>query len=1230
MNNENVSGAPEEDAAHEPGEMLSSIPNKPIEDEEEGEEETTDSSESEQSEPWREGPWTPVRLRSSTSNICRELEEIIFSAKERFNGSYYFTAQYDILDAPNPILRLTAGNIGTVDLPLSEAAAKQIITHSKQAPFGMGERTLVDKDVRDTWEMDSGFVQFDNPEWNSFVAKLVEEVCAGLGVNFYASRPRAELYKLLLYETGSHFLPHQDTEKVDGMFATMIVILPSAYTGGAAHLSHADLSTTIDSSAGSLSSTSVMAWYTDVTHEIKPVTSGYRLALSYNLIHTTSALRPSLPNVQGPLLQLRNALLTWKQAGYRGPPKIVYLLDHKYSLANLRGSALKGTDAHLASLLDVLARELDFCLGLATVECHASGYGRGDEYDDDEYEYEYEYEYDDDEDDDNEDDDSEDDDSEDDDSEDDDNEHYVFRRPVEFDCRTMKTTATNLINMEGCLISDKLDFSVGAYGDGDHTIPSYFKSKIQQGDHYRQEYEGYQGNTAGTFERWYRRTILVIWPSRRNAEIMCGRSFREKALRALRETASAKASKEEREYVEYILEHLWNDLALWRRAICICYAYGFDDYEKLGSDNIVKAVLKFGSDEILPSIERILENGSTNAKRLTLLEEIEAKMTSLGGPMLGSWVSKEREIVLRSLRPFVNGEERVLIETVSKLGGIIALEQYLIAPQVKSNSHPRDLLALTLALHAEQVKEDGAFKDPADTEACDRIKTELLSHAIEHENFFGVLKRREFNPPLSHYSYPSLKAEPFTNSAAYIQACLRGFSLGPPNHMPSPSLSQLYIGGCLETGNESLVEKVVDRLVNVSGTATDPSTIDGRPLVLLTLVPYFNKMVKERSATLPPRAIDLFYTSTIPLLLAHMERGSLFEAEAVCIIQAVAIAGGIELLEKTILPNIAATPWTTDIYELFIRQLRACEPQFAPKPGTTSSISTIVASLTQTMASEATLRTPASTINMLNFCYEMDSGSCYIDILSRILHENIAASHEIEFFLLPLIPDLVHFASCRHISISAPPLVSYFKAVMSAWAERILGPKPTLNATVLLACAQKITCRCHLCAGVAAFLCSSPGKTHALYGIGAPAAKHLEYKLERAGASVIATWETLLTIPRGLQVVKTNEAYQSSRWATTQLEGITALKHISTDENLLAEIFGDDGYKELLRALDVRWVNAPLDMKPDSPQVYLTPQPSTLASETTAIHPTLADEDSNPPKRRKIHLADDTEIADLA
>ncbi|EKM60042.1 uncharacterized protein PHACADRAFT_138464 [Phanerochaete carnosa HHB-10118-sp] len=284
-------------------------------------------------------------------------------------------------DAPNPVLKLDG--LGTIGLPLSTRDAEAIKSRAVQAPFGMGERTVVDKTVRDTWETDSKKVNFASPRWEAFIQRAVEDVCQTLNVNYKTSQPRCELHKLLLYETGSHFLPHVDTEKADGMFATMIVILPSEYTGGTAHLSHSGLSIDYDCSALSLDQVTVLAWFTDVTHEIKPITSGYRLALSYNLIHTTQALRPAVaPNV-GITSRLSKVLEAWqKDEGEDAPQKLVCLLDHKYSHANFHAGALKGADAQKAAVLSALAAQHSFALGLANVRCRFAGsaddeFGRG-------------------------------------------------------------------------------------------------------------------------------------------------------------------------------------------------------------------------------------------------------------------------------------------------------------------------------------------------------------------------------------------------------------------------------------------------------------------------------------------------------------------------------------------------------------------------------------------------------------------------------------------------------------------------------------------------------------------------------------------------------------------------------------------------------------------------------------------------------------------------------------
>ena len=203
------------------------------------------------------------------------------------------------------------------------------------------------------------------------------------------------------------------------MFGTMIILLPSRYTGGEVHLTHASKTEVIDFSASSAANTAVLAWYTDVLHEVKPVTSGYRLALSYNLIHPSSRLPlPMAPTYDGPCAELRQVLRKWegkykkpkehqeleeheeleepeeseepegsedegsdegsedeKSEECKEPDHIAYLLKHQYSDIDFsRGaSCLKGEDDERVALVRVAAEGLGLAIFLAKIEYHFSG-----------------------------------------------------------------------------------------------------------------------------------------------------------------------------------------------------------------------------------------------------------------------------------------------------------------------------------------------------------------------------------------------------------------------------------------------------------------------------------------------------------------------------------------------------------------------------------------------------------------------------------------------------------------------------------------------------------------------------------------------------------------------------------------------------------------------------------------------------------------------------------------
>ena len=92
----------------------------------------------------------------------------------------------------------------------------------------------------------------------------------------------AELYKLLVYDWGSFFVSHRDTEKTPGMFATLVIVLPSISTGGDLVVQHKGREVRLDLRCTDPSETSFAAFYADCVHEVLPVTDGCRLALVYN------------------------------------------------------------------------------------------------------------------------------------------------------------------------------------------------------------------------------------------------------------------------------------------------------------------------------------------------------------------------------------------------------------------------------------------------------------------------------------------------------------------------------------------------------------------------------------------------------------------------------------------------------------------------------------------------------------------------------------------------------------------------------------------------------------------------------------------------------------------------------------------------------------------------------------------------------------------------------------
>ncbi len=263
---------------------------------------------------------------------------------------------------------LEVEGIGNVGVPVSAADAKRIIQQAAQAPYGRGEETIVDTSVRRVWQLEPRQFSLKNAAWEPFIAGIVEAVRTEFAI---PQKVELQLYKLLVYEKGSFFAPHRDSEKAPGMFATLVVCLPSKHEGGTLIVTHDGQTQQIDF-GGSEAQFQVQyaAFYADCQHEVLPVASGYRICLIYNLAIGRKK-QPSPPTSSGAVQAAAELLPQLFQDESRD--KLAIPLKHQYTQAALAPGELKGADRARVDVLVRAAQQVNYQAFLALMTHHQSG-----------------------------------------------------------------------------------------------------------------------------------------------------------------------------------------------------------------------------------------------------------------------------------------------------------------------------------------------------------------------------------------------------------------------------------------------------------------------------------------------------------------------------------------------------------------------------------------------------------------------------------------------------------------------------------------------------------------------------------------------------------------------------------------------------------------------------------------------------------------------------------------
>lgn len=158
------------------------------------------------------------------------------------------------------------------------------------------------------------------------------------------------------------------------MIATMVLSLPSEHTGGDVDLRLNNQKMTIQTQDAGEFGMKYLAWYADVNHAVKPVVSGHRLVLTYNLIREGSNRSTVIPpSVQfSPATKLELAIRKW-QAETNRSGELIHMLEHQYSEANFGLHSLKGKDQLRASHLIDAAKKHDVYVYFAHFQHTVSG-----------------------------------------------------------------------------------------------------------------------------------------------------------------------------------------------------------------------------------------------------------------------------------------------------------------------------------------------------------------------------------------------------------------------------------------------------------------------------------------------------------------------------------------------------------------------------------------------------------------------------------------------------------------------------------------------------------------------------------------------------------------------------------------------------------------------------------------------------------------------------------------
>ncbi|MBL8682180.1 MAG: 2OG-Fe(II) oxygenase [Myxococcales bacterium] len=234
---------------------------------------------------------------------------------------------------------------------------------ARPAKVGKGRSTVLDRNVRDGAQIAASEFTLEGVDLPS--SGILEQLREALSPDD-ATPFTAEPYALHIYGANGYFDTHKDTPTDRTMVGSLVLCLPSRFTGGELSLSHNGLFDQVDwaSEIEASSSPLILRWaafFSDVDHRVEPVYAGSRVTMTYRLSRPTSASPAKLLSTsarEAPLVRaLKQALADgdWEPDGARLAVPCVHMYStsaegsrKSQKLTATELATLKGRDAVVA------------------------------------------------------------------------------------------------------------------------------------------------------------------------------------------------------------------------------------------------------------------------------------------------------------------------------------------------------------------------------------------------------------------------------------------------------------------------------------------------------------------------------------------------------------------------------------------------------------------------------------------------------------------------------------------------------------------------------------------------------------------------------------------------------------------------------------------------------------------------------------------------------------------